>query len=41
MTPLRLRLIEDMQIRNLSPRTQCTYVGQVARFSAGDERDRE
>ena len=33
MTPLRLRLIEDMQIRNLSPRTQCTYVGQVARFA--------
>ena len=33
MTRLRLRLIEDMQVRNLSPRTQCTYVRQVAQFS--------
>jgi integrase/recombinase XerD len=33
MTPLRLRMIEDMQIRNLSLRTQRAYVGQVARFS--------
>jgi integrase/recombinase XerD len=33
MTRLRLRLIEDMRIRNLSPRTQRAYVGQVARFS--------
>jgi integrase/recombinase XerD len=33
MTRLRLRLIEDMRIRNLSPCTQRAYVGQVARFS--------
>src|SRR6266404_4201417 len=33
MTPLRLRMIEDMRIRNLSPRTQTTYVEQVARFA--------
>ena len=28
MTPLRRRMIEDMQIRNLAPRTQITYVEQ-------------
>ncbi len=33
MTPLRLRMIEDMRIRNLSQRTQTTYVEQVARFA--------
>lgn len=33
MTPLRLRMIEDMRIRNLSPSTQKTYVEQVARFA--------
>ena len=27
MTPLRLRMIEDMQIRNLSLQTQTAYVG--------------
>jgi hypothetical protein len=26
MTPLRRRMIEDMQIRNLAPRTQISYV---------------
>ena len=26
MTPLRLRMTEDMQVRNLSPRTQSTYL---------------
>ena len=31
MTPLRL--IEDMQIRNLAPRTQVSYVEQVDRFA--------
>jgi len=33
MTPLRLRVIEDMRIRNMAPRTQVTYVEQVARFA--------
>jgi integrase/recombinase XerD len=33
MSPLRHRMIDDMQIRNLSPRTQSTYVRQVAQFS--------
>ena len=33
MTALRLRMIEDMRIRNLSQRTQATYVEQVARFA--------
>jgi len=33
MTPLRQRMIEDMQVRNLSPLTQSVYVLQVARFA--------
>ena len=33
MTPLRRRMIEDMQIRNLAPRTQMSYVEQVDRFA--------
>lgn len=33
MSPLRRRMIEDMQIRNLAPRTQITYVEQVDRFA--------
>jgi integrase/recombinase XerD len=33
MTPLRRRMIEDMQIRNLAPKTQITYVEQVGRFA--------
>ena len=33
MTPLRRRMIEDMQIRNLSPHTQSAYVEQVSRFA--------
>jgi hypothetical protein len=33
MTPLRHRMIEDMQIRNLTPNTQRVYVEQVARFA--------
>ena len=33
MTPLRRRMIEDMQIRNLAPRTQVCYVEQVDGFA--------
>ena len=33
MTPLRLRMTEDMQVRNLSPRTQSTYLLQVSLFA--------
>ena len=33
MTPLRHRMIEDMQIRNLAPRTQVSYAEQVGRFA--------
>ena len=33
MTALRQRMLEDMQIRNLSPHTQRAYVENVARFA--------
>jgi integrase/recombinase XerD len=33
MTPLRQRMLEDMQVRNLSPHTQRAYVEHVARFA--------
>jgi site-specific recombinase XerD len=33
MSPLRRRMIEDMQIRNMSPNTQRVYVAQVAHFA--------
>ena len=33
MTPLRQRMIEDMQVRNLSPLTQTSYVQQVSLFA--------
>jgi len=33
MTPLRQRMLEDMRIRNLSVRTQETYISQVSRFA--------
>jgi integrase/recombinase XerD len=33
MTPLRRRMLEDMQIRNLSENTQSTYLLQVALFA--------
>ena len=33
MTPLRQRMIEDMQVRNLTPRTQESYLFQVSRFA--------
>nr|WP_294566595.1 site-specific integrase [uncultured Rhodopila sp.] len=33
MTPLRRRVIEEMQIRNLAPDTQRTYLQQIALFA--------
>jgi integrase/recombinase XerD len=33
MTSLRQRMTEDLQIRNLSPHTQRSYLEQVARFA--------
>jgi hypothetical protein len=33
MTPLRQRMTEDMQVRNLSPHTQACYVKQVSLFA--------
>ena len=33
MTSLRQRMLEDMQVRQLSPCTQQTYVETVARFA--------
>jgi site-specific recombinase XerD len=33
MTPLRLRMTEDMQVRNLSSHTQTSYVQQVSLFA--------
>ena len=33
MTALRQRMLEDMQLRNLSPLTQRAYVEHVARFA--------
>jgi integrase/recombinase XerD len=33
MTPLRLRMINDMQVRNLSPHTQDCYLLQVSQFA--------
>ncbi len=33
MTPLRHRMIEDMQIRNLAPDTQRAYLQQISRFA--------
>ena len=34
MTPLRQRMMEDMQIRNLSPVTQDCYLRAMAQFAA-------
>jgi hypothetical protein len=34
MSPLRRRMIDDMQIRNLTPNTQHVYVAQVVRFAS-------
>src|SRR6516225_11613675 len=33
MTPIRQRMTEDMQVRNLSPHTQTSYVQQVSLFA--------
>ena len=33
MTPLRQRMVEDMQVRNLSALTQRAYVEHVSRFA--------
>src|SRR5512132_84113 len=33
MTPLRQRMIEDMKLRNLAPRTIQVYVARVAAFA--------
>ena len=33
MTPLRLRMMEDMQVRNLSRHTQDSYLLQVSQFA--------
>lgn len=33
MTPLRHRMLEDMQIRNLAPHTQRAYVQQISMFA--------
>ena len=33
MNPLRQRMIEDMQVRHLAPKTQSSYVQQAAAFA--------
>ena len=33
MTPLRQRMTEDMQVRNLSPHTQASYLQQASLFA--------
>ena len=33
MTPLRQRMLEDMQVRNLALNTQMSYVQQVSLFA--------
>jgi integrase/recombinase XerD len=33
MSPLRYRMIEDMQVRNLAPDTQRAYLQQITQFA--------
>ncbi len=33
MTPLRQRMSDDMQVRNLAPHTQRAYLQQVSQFA--------
>ena len=33
MTPLRQRMLDDMQVRNFSPRTIRTYIDHIAKFA--------
>ena len=33
ISPLRQRMIEDMKVRRLSPKTQIAYIRAVKRFS--------
>jgi Phage integrase, N-terminal SAM-like domain len=33
MTPLRQRMIEDMQVRNLAPHTQRAYLQYISQFA--------
>ena len=41
MSPLRQRMTEDMQVRNLSPCTQTSYVQQVSLFARHFDRSPE
>jgi integrase/recombinase XerD len=41
MTTLRRRMMEDMQVRSLSPQTQATYVQQVSLFARHFNRSSE
>ena len=41
MTPLRQRMIEDMQVRNLSSNTQKSYILQIALFARHFDRSPE
>ncbi len=33
MTPLRQRMSEDMQLRNLAPHTQRSYLQQISQYA--------
>ncbi len=41
MTPLRQRMLEDMEIRNLSHNTQLSYLQQVSSFARYCQRSPE